>query len=435
MSYYEKYLKYKSKYISLKNSLKNYHGGVIDENNNIEELDQTDLFDNVYLIHAFPHEDTDFLNRFVIEGEGDDQIIRYSCEGKWCEKYIHTSWGVLVLPHLNGQWDYMDNAIIVPLKKQNGRIFKINPNDTMIFTKLNIERGNSFFVYNTEQYEKVGNNAAALKRLEEAGFELIPFTKNPLSDEQVDEIIKQIDEMPKDGDLEINGKNYGKINAENYNENVLDCDVELNDRNCLKHILGELKSNKSWNNPIENSVNQYKSFMSCEDISGIEFFISMKQMNILYPMANDIIFQGQTLRGTIDAIPKIRDSFQNKHCKINGITEYRHPTPCFTYKDKSYRLGDENLMSDELKQKELDEKLLVGRHRGFDKTIKPTNFIDSIQYYTSFPDQKEKAVKEEIDDWNIQKDQVFSRSNKQFEFNNDVKEEIEEKMKKIGFYK
>jgi len=424
----------------------------------LDKVTQNDILNNVYLVHGFTTdpETNRFLERFVIEGTGNNTSIKYSsCSGKTkmdrvnCEKYIHTTWGVLVFPHLNGQWDSMDNAIIVPLKNQQGRIFKINPSDTMVFTKLNIEKNNSFFVYNT----KKEFSPEILKKIKDAGFTIIKYTKDPLDQEEYDKVINQIKKM-QNGNLVINGYDYGKISNTDYNEDILGCNRPLNDRKTLIYMLRKLKADPSWSEPHENYFNQIKNLLpqlgidvTCETIKKyylnifeVDRLISQKQWKILYPMATDILFKRQTLRTTIDNIPEIKNSYQNNYCEEKeGITKYTHPTPCFNYMGRNYRLGDENLMSDELKQNKLDKKLLVGRHLGLDRDIIPTDFIDSIQYYTAYYDVDDslaisKPKKEDIQKWRKEKEEVFSRTNKQFKFSKKVKAEIEKKMDELGFY-
>jgi len=267
----------------------------------------------------------------------------------------------------------------------------------------------SFFVYNTKKKLPQDN----LNKIKDAGFKIIKYTKDPLDEKEYDKVINQIKNM-QNGNLVINGYDYGKISNKNYIEDILGCDRSLNDRETLIYMLDSLYNNHSWNEPHENLVQQIIDFRQmigeqiprdCVEIAqtlkdwGYPQLISQKQWKILYPMANDILFKRQTLRTTIDNIPEIYQSYQNSYCEENGITKYTHPTPCFNYMGGNYKLGDKKLMSAELTQNKLNQKALVGRHKGLYESRYPTNFIDSIQYYTSFPlsetvlKPKEKDIK------------------------------------------
>ena len=62
-------------------------------------------------------------------------------------------------------------------------------------------------------------------------------------------------------------------------------------------------------------------------------------------------------------------------------------------------------------------------------------FSDYTAYYdVDDPLALSKPKKEDIQKWKKEKEEVFSRTNKQFKFSKKVKAEIEKKMDELGFY-
>ena len=141
----KKYLKYKKKYLNLKNKI----GGMNSTNN--EEIPNLieKIKENVLLVHAFDFKN---LEHFIIERDyfltGDNNYDFYSSVMK--KRYardtmIHCTWGDLVYPHFNGTWESRRCAIISPLKYQIGNVYKLFPNDTMLIGSMKLYK-NDFVV-------------------------------------------------------------------------------------------------------------------------------------------------------------------------------------------------------------------------------------------------------------------------------------------------
>ena len=273
--------------------------------------------DKVLITHAFSHEDIikfeNFLNLFVINQI--DKTISYQPS----EKYIHTVWGKLVMPHYNGSWEHCDYAFIVPLKNQIGRIFKINPSDTMIFKKLNINQTNSYFVYNECKFNLFPDHEKALESLSSIGFKLIPYNKQSISEDEKKYLIKQIEsKITSSGLYQIhspNGKTYSLNINTDYSYPVIaaydkTCNNKYNDK---KELITMLEDDSLFTNPLMEGVDNF--YLQVKDImDGCALYkFNLKQINTLYIDYVDMITIGKTLRVAInELIP--RNSFINNHC-------------------------------------------------------------------------------------------------------------------------
>jgi len=133
MSFKEKYLKYKQKYIDLKNQI----GG------QLADGVEGDLIDHTFLVHSI-NTRAPFGHRPKEDISDNDVNLYYNGEKPSTDfnpivhdyPTLHTSMGTLVYPHGQNVWDFFDLAIINKMSnpKLKGKFYKINPFDTMILT-------------------------------------------------------------------------------------------------------------------------------------------------------------------------------------------------------------------------------------------------------------------------------------------------------------
>ena len=434
INYKKKYLKYKDKYLNLKNSI----GGDI-SNGEITRgtLNQEDILNNTYLVHAFDFAKSSFSDFFeIVDGPDGKKLFKYKTTNPtYAEKYVHTSWGTLVLAHLNGQWDHMDNAVIVPLGEQKGKINRINPNDTMILESLTIKPDDSYFVVERSKFNALTDNEAWRKQLQDCGFNLIEYDKyaNKIGTADYDSVIRQIAAITTSGDHSIeysSGDKYDfKLEVDDYIYHVFDeCYNTYNDKIQLLSLLKEIFENNKFSQGMELGYIQLKSigFTNCE-----EFKYNIKQLNTILRIAYDIIFKSHTLRNEINNIDNIKNSFINTHCITSGnIEEYQHPTPCFVFNNKNYNIFDNKLKNAQLSNDNLQTRQLVGRHLGFSKTVKPGNFMDAIQYLSAFDDMNLEVEQRALLKSRTKK-AVLGRKSGQFPFSDSVKQTINDKYKLV----
>jgi hypothetical protein len=243
LNFNKKYLKYKNKYFKLKQSIRDaiYHDG------KNTKLDENDMLNNIYLVHAFSC-NTKLSELFDFDIK--QKTIKYKSFTKY-EKYIHTSWGTLISPHLNEQWDQLDFALIVPLKNQVGKIYFINPNETIVSNSLTVGvPNNSFFVYNKKKLVKSTKNESIaeedIKSMESIGFKSVEYKADKYTyienREFINEIAKQLD-------YEINDNN--KFINKNKNDDLLPVDIIHTISRGGKSYIFNFKK-KSYNEDIHN---------------------------------------------------------------------------------------------------------------------------------------------------------------------------------------
>jgi hypothetical protein len=457
--YKNKYLKYKNKYFNLKSKI---YGGNIDEC----KIDELDILSKVYLVHGFEHKQTFIEEKYISTGGVSKRIDetklfsnifvidkkKKTIGYKPSEKYIHLAWGKLVMPHYNGSWESNDHAIVVHLQDQKNKIFKINPNDTMILNNLTISNENSFFVYNQTKFNLIADHKQSLTDLQELGFKLYPYTREMITNFEIDDLMSQIDR-----DVLISGKHtIISPNSKSYNIDLnLDYVYEIqlpngtkfnkkyNDKEALLDFLSNkltLFSDKLWYNEDSMFMQEYTdedNILSLETLVDKHYKYNLKQINTIYIDAIDMITIGKTLRAAIDEIIP-PNTFINEHC-FNSVEskksekEYFHPTLCYNYNNRIFKLGDSNHITD-LQYDNLEKRLLIGRHYGLFHYTVVENVIDLIQQLTTF-DVKEffyiqqtyPKYKDKIHIWKQQFSDVLGRNENQFKFSSEIIQNIKQK--------
>jgi hypothetical protein len=132
MSSEKKYLKYKNKYLKLKKLI----GGTTQA-----EID--DIINHTFLVSAVdvassmkPSKDLSDLHLYFY-GNREDEI---SSPLEHPYPTIHSAFGTLVYSHRSNIWDFNELAIINKMSTYHGKIYKMNPFDTMIISnRINVD--------------------------------------------------------------------------------------------------------------------------------------------------------------------------------------------------------------------------------------------------------------------------------------------------------
>jgi hypothetical protein len=344
-----------AKYIKKNN---NQTGGIV-ENNNIYNLTMNEILDNTFLVHVF--NENGFFNSEIVNENGKI-IWRYKITDDkknltGSNKMIHTSWGTEVLPHRNGQWDAPNDkfAIITPLKLQKNAIYKINPNDTMIFDELVLNYESQFIC--PDDKINIVNKKYENCLLFPNPFELTinSYDNTKKTDDEINYLLKEYETKLNPDDYEIL-KYFTKNLTEDY--------IRFTGFGIESHIIRLEKEGKT----LEEIKDELKAMG--------KMYYTLKQINELLPLAVSISYV-QTLREIINmVIPE--NSFVNRHCKINENITYNHPTICFDYNGKNYNLYD--VVEKDLREEEGKKLQLYGRHFGT-FSYRGEDTIDIIQEY------------------------------------------------------
>jgi hypothetical protein len=130
MDYHKKYIKYKEKYIELKNKM---HGGI---DKSVDTTTIEDFLKHLYLVSSQDEWnlsiDKDQLI-FADKKRNDTESILIDIN-PFLHPYptLHTTWGTLVYPHSSGSWEFSKIAVIVKASQYKDKIYKLNPYDTML---------------------------------------------------------------------------------------------------------------------------------------------------------------------------------------------------------------------------------------------------------------------------------------------------------------
>jgi hypothetical protein len=131
MDYHKKYIKYKEKYLQLKNRLQGGNDTSVDATT-IEEY-----LNHLYLVSSqdewnFFNQDNELIFAHSRPSDIDSQDIIDLFPLLHPYPTVHTVWGTLVYPHSTGSWEFSKCAVIVKASDYKDRIYKLNPYDTML---------------------------------------------------------------------------------------------------------------------------------------------------------------------------------------------------------------------------------------------------------------------------------------------------------------
>jgi hypothetical protein len=440
----KKYNKYKTKYLRMKTQ---YGFGKISQNV---------LYENVFLVHANElRVGETFFNKFELN-VGMHMISRKvngtnEEDKKIKETYVHCTWGTLVYPHINGIWEHKTIAFVVPLKLQDGRIFKINPNDTMIFNGLAVGE-NSYAIIDETILKQLDpdSNSTVEEALQRIGFKVIRYNTQFISNDEINDIIRKFESVNNNCQLPISITSTGKqhifnLNL-NYNENVSSYDgstyvVQRNDKQQLINLFSSMKETPCREDflGMENTlINLKKMYMEInidmtDDVVSNVIQFTNKQLNELYIPAFDLCLIGKSLRNIINDIPEVKRSFINTHQKDDsGRILYEHPNPYFTYNGNIVKMPDDNVFDEQLSAENIEKRSLMGRHYGLDKYITPYNCVDWIQYLNVY-ENVEKNKYETFKSTEIQENcrNVLERMEGQFPFSEEIRRLIYSRIETI----
>jgi len=176
MDYHKKYIKYKEKYIQLKNKM---HGGIdtIVDISTIKEF-----LNHLYLVSAqdewiFFKQDDELIYIHGKPSDIDSQDIIDIFPLLHPYPTVHTVWGTLVYPHSAGSWEFSRCSVIVKASEYKDRIYKLNPYDTMLLIDKFIINKNVDVVIAQSKF--VTLNPEIQKILEEKAYSLTIYDDSP----------------------------------------------------------------------------------------------------------------------------------------------------------------------------------------------------------------------------------------------------------------
>jgi hypothetical protein len=417
MSYTDKYLKYLNKNNHLK-------GGIV-TTDNIVDLTMKDIMENIYLIHVLKIDD--FINNSNfkrIPNDPDNIKWTYRSLDMYPEKIgsskmIHTVWSTHVLPHRNGQWNYPNNkvAIVTPLKLQEGKIYKINPNDTMIMNHLILNK-DSIIIIPTHTYIKYNpklkqSDEDPNEELEINSFEELKNEKHQLRINKFKESMDLYLDFDSDFnehkiDLSVIFYDNSKADDEKQNTCIQATLSKLNDNDKMvfNHFIDKIKQYEYVDSsnfmglmsyfvlePLEKYCDVDKTIDECFKNMNMQNY-TIEQINKLLPMAVRCIYK-ETLFDKVNSITHNKNLFINSHCVNGTVIDYSHPTPCFNYKGKNYNIYD--VVEQKLKKEIGTLKELYGRHYGV-SNFRGTDVIDQIQDFNSgrFPGENKNKFYDHV---------------------------------------
>lgn len=402
--FYNKYIKYKSKYNNLKQRMigGNPTSDYISRNSDKIMLVSVYFYDcNNETDIYFKLNDDEFKKLY---GESDVKPKELNVINTGKNSMIHTTWGTVVTPHLNGTWIFANFAILSPLSLQGGRIYKINPNDTMILDHLTLDTKNSFVIYG----KSLGMKKNFMEELEKFHGEKIIFDdslnlpsidffcKSKKDQDAVKKCKLMIDEEIKD----LVNK-YSREVPPNYPHSIVEYETK---RDSEKHSDKEIFVNflYSFKIILKNVVDENKypnmyflNFVMHGDTSGfsiesydekmivnINKMITWSKHKVLkfsVRQANELeyclekLFSFETLRDKVNEQVKLKlvNPIVVTHPKIeDGTVIYNHPTYTFT--------DGLNVMDVRLINPDHVNDQLLGRHFGSTENLLKGNDIVSI---------------------------------------------------------
>ena len=450
---------------------------LLDKINN-GKLTENDLYNNVYLVHAFMDWSTYYNPKFsdYIIIDENKNIFKYK---KDIGKYYHAAWGSLVSSVNDSIWDTDDYAFITTLKCQKGRILQISVGDTVIKDYFGFEPNNSFLVLNMLKFTKYPDYKEFLEKCSKAGIQIIKYYKEYHKPEYIKQLIFQIQKNNKvhDNIVTINDSlekqikfnnyyyNFGLMIKYSYGNNQITFPIikKFNDKQQIINALSifvktkkaaivmnslsfflELESfyikifiNSNIHNAeknIKKNKNKLLMLYKFNDIFILKYALLLH--NILIKKntidENGKIVNCNSLRNTINSISSLKSSFKclkyrPKIDTLNNIPylykEYDYDyLRMFSYKNKYYSLHDSFFSKDIIN--------LFRNHKGFDKDVElPDSIVSSIQLLYYFPETQKQLTDEKINKIVNYKDNIFTR--KIFKLNPEILDDFKNKIKQI----